>query len=122
MTNPKHKKEEKPRVQKMNSYVHEVLSPVINEFLENEKGLTTVTHCEVSYDLKWVKVYISVFGNEPMHILELLNKNIYELQGKLNDKLQTKVFPKIQLYVDDTPAFADEITRYIEDLKKNDQF
>lgn len=79
--------------------------------------LTTITRVEVSEDLKYAKVWISVLpaGEEnEKQILATLKENIYDLQGGLNRKMETKITPRISFAVDHSGEYASHISDLIK--------
>jgi ribosome-binding factor A len=109
------------RVAKMNSLIQQVLSVAIREFLEGEPGLVTVSKVETSGDLKWAKVWISIVGGNDDSIFNILNRNIYDIQGELNSNLDTKMFPRISFHLDTAPRYAQHIDELIKHVHEEDE-
>ena len=59
-------KKDTNRIAKVNSLIQRELGPILNEFLDWQKGLVTITKVETSKDMKYAKVWISIFYPHPM--------------------------------------------------------
>jgi ribosome-binding factor A len=107
-------KKDTNRIAKVNSLIQKELGPVLLEFLYEHKGLVTITKVETSRDMKWAKIWVSIFGGDDDKILDFLAKNIYHLQGEVNKHFHTKIIPRIGFHLDTTPRYA----QHIEELVK----
>jgi ribosome-binding factor A len=108
------------RIAKVNSLIEHELGPVLHEFLAGEKGLTTISKVETSRDMKWVKVWISIFGGDDKKILKYINENIYEIQGAMNKNFATKIIPRLQFFLDTSPRYAQHISELVEKIHEED--
>ena len=55
-------KKDTNRIAKVNSLIEHELGPVLHEFLDWQNGLVTITKVETSKDMKWAKIWISIFN------------------------------------------------------------
>jgi len=131
-------KKDTNRIAKVNSLIQHELGPVLHEFLFEEKGLVTITKVETSKDMKWAKVWISIFTpavKEPIQqtdkrkkpmtpndtkILNFLTENIYDIQGQLNKHFFTKIIPKISFHLDTSPRYAQHIEEIIKKVHEEE--
>ncbi len=104
------------RIAKVNSLIEHELGPVLHEFLENQKGIVTISKVETSRDMKWVKIWISILGGDDKKILNYINQNIYHVQGELNKHFATKIIPRLQFFLDTSPRYAQHINELIEEI------
>lgn len=104
------------RIGKVNSLIERQIGAILRPFLEGEEGLVTVSRVETSRDMKWVKVWLSILGGNDDRILNLLNRNLYDIQGQLNRSFETKIIPRIQFFLDTSPRYAQHIGELIERL------
>jgi len=58
-------KKDTNRIAKVNSLIQHELGPVLHEFLDWQKGLVTITKVDTSKDMKYAKVWISIFNPDP---------------------------------------------------------
>ena len=120
----KQPKKDTNRIAKVNSLIQRALGPVLLQILQGQKGLTTIAKVETSRDMKWAKVWISIFNGNDDKILKYLAANIYEIQGELNKSFHTKVIPKISFYLDTAPRYVEhveELIRKIHEDKRKEQ-
>ncbi len=112
----------KLRVEKLNSLIQELLGPILPRYTDGIAALTTVTQVAVSGDLKHAKVWISVLGKAPAEkVLALLEKNIYDIQGDLNQSLPMKVIPRLKFVIDTAPEYAQHISEVIDKIQKDEE-
>lgn len=104
------------RLERVNALIQKELGPILNSVLENEKGIVTITKVETSRDLKWAKVWVSIVGGEDKVILNMLEQNIYHIQGKLNAIFSMKIIPRIQFFLDTSARYAERINQLIQTL------
>jgi ribosome-binding factor A len=110
----KEQKKNPNRISKVNSFIQISLGPILLEFLEGQNGLVTISKVETSKDMKWAKIWISIFNGDDNKILDFLNKNIYYIQGELNKQFATKIIPRISFHLDTLPRYV----AHIEELVK----
>lgn len=101
------------RVPRVNSLIQQRLGEVLRDYLDNEKGLITITKVETSRDLKHAKVWLSIFNGDDDRILGVINKNIYQIQGALNSAMNTKIFPRLTFHLDTSPRYVEHIDELI---------
>lgn len=77
--------------------------------------LTTISKVEVTPDLKWCQVWITIMGTEDQHeeVLKILFENKRELQDLLIHKLTMKFVPRIKFVVDHGEEYAAHINELI---------
>ena len=104
------------RIAKVNSLIEHELGPVLHEFLEGEKGMITVSKVETSRDMKWAKIWISIFGGDDNKILNRINSHLYEIQHALNAKFATKIIPRISFHLDTSPRYVQHVDELIKKI------
>lgn len=96
---------------------------VIASFLSKEAGtksVITVTHCDVSSDLKNVTAFISVFPTE--HEDEALNfakRQRSEIRSLIADQLPMKSIPYVEIEIDEGEKNRQKIDRIMSGLEKD---
>ncbi|PIR96198.1 MAG: ribosome-binding factor A [Candidatus Doudnabacteria bacterium CG10_big_fil_rev_8_21_14_0_10_42_18] len=106
------------RIAKVNSLIEHELGIILREYLQGQKGLTTIKKVETSRDMRWAKIWISILGADADQILGFINKNIYHIQGELNKKFATKIIPRIQFFLDTSGEYAQHIDELITSIHK----
>jgi len=108
------------RIERVNSLIQQIVGETIHQYLEEYPALVTVSKVEASRDLKWAKVWISIVGGNDDKVLKTLERNLYDIQGELNRSLAMKVVPRLQLFLDTSPRYAQHIDELIKEIHKED--
>jgi ribosome-binding factor A len=109
------------RIAKVNSLIEHNMGMLIRPYIENEKGIITIKKVETSRDMRWVKVWISIVDGNAGTVLDILRRNIYDIQGELNHHMETKIIPRISFHLDTTGVYAqhiNDIFKKIEDERQ----
>ncbi len=115
------------RAERVASLIKEEVSDIISKVLEHESvGFWTVTNVRVSPDLRYAKIYISIYGDKvtqqnTIRKIESLKKTI---RSRLGSRLRLRFTPEIEFYLDDTLEHVDRINallKQIEEREKNDK-
>jgi len=126
-------KKDTNRIAKVNSLIQKELGPVLHEFLDWQNGLVTISKVDTSKDMKWAKVWISIFYPEnksakktltpqelDQKVLDFLAKNIYDIQGELNKNFHTKIIPKISFRLDTSPRYVEHIDELLREVHEEE--
>jgi len=107
------------RIQRVNALIKRELSQLIlKEFDFPLDILVTLTRVETTSDLRDVNVWISIIPDEKNEkIIEILDKNIYFLQQKLNKRLKMRLLPKIKFLEEKKTKEASRVEEILEKLK-----
>jgi len=108
------------RIDRINELIKETLAHILHEEIEiPPEVFLTVVKVDTSRDLRYAKVFFSVFPEKKIgEISRLLEKKMYFIQGKLNKKLHLKPLPRIDFLVDKTEAKAGKIEKLLKDISK----
>ena len=97
--------------------VSSMLQQEIGEFLLRTElpALTTISKVEVTPDLKWCKIWITIMADESKQkeVLSILLENKRELQDSLNQKLTMKFVPRIKFVIDHGEEYASHINELL---------
>lgn len=79
-----------------------------DDILSVPGSLITVLEADVSPDAKNAKIYIDIFGNEPMHkkIVDKLNEAAPHFRYQMAKKVTLRVVPEITFVLDKTESRA----------------
>lgn len=108
------------RIPKLNSLLQQLIGEAILPYVKTQNGLTTISQVQVSGDVKWAKVWISIVAGDDDQIFKILNDNIYDIQGVINNKLGMKMTPRIQFFLDTSPRYAQHINELIKKAHEED--
>ena len=108
------------RIEQVNQLIKEELSQIISREIELLPGtLLTLTRVETSVDLRQAKVFISVIPEGKREkVSEEVNRNIYDLQQRLNKRLNMRPIPKIRFIEEKETVEAGRVEEILEKLKK----
>ena len=78
----------------------------------------TITHVEVSGDMRYAKVYVSVMGDENKEKLTLrgLQSAAGYLQTKCAKRIDTRYTPRLQFQLDEGVKKSVEVTRLLSEI------
>ncbi len=106
------------RMVKVNELILQQLGFIINQELEFPEVMVTILAVDVSPDLRYAKVFMSIFPEErTQETINKLNKSAKLLQKSLGDKVSLRNVPKLNFIFDDTERKAQEIDFLLDNLK-----
>lgn len=107
------------RIQKINNLLREEISKTLDRELDFPEGsFVTVTRTQTSYDKHYAVVFLSIISGEPKKILEILRKNVYNIQQIINHKVRMRPVPKISFSIDGEEMRREEIEKSLAGLKR----
>lgn len=111
------------RMEKINELVRDLLGEILTRELSLKPGIfLTIAKVDTTKDLRYTRIFLSVYPeNEAGYALQALKNEMFEIQGKLNKKLQIRPLPRIEFVLDKTEAEADRVEKIISQLHKEDE-
>ena len=82
----------------------------------SDNGLVTITHVEVTGDLRMAKVYIVVTGGDAKEAVKGLASAAGFLRRMLADSLTTKAVPELRFFVDDQYEQGQKIEKLLHEI------
>ncbi len=107
------------RVLKAAEAIREVVSSAILLELKDPRIQdVTVTYVEVSPDMRYAKVHVSVMGDETKQRLSLhgLQSAAGFLQSKIAQRIDTRYTPRLQFLLDQGVKHSIEVSRILSEL------
>ena len=100
-----------------------VASSILFEVSDPRVRNLTVLSAEVSPDLRYAKVFVSVTGDqrEEKRVMHGLQSARGFLQSKIAARLQTRVTPELRFEIDNASKRTTELLKLIETAVGNDQ-
>lgn len=106
------------RQNKINSFLQKQIAEILlREKYAGITGLVTIHKVEATADLREAKIWFSSVGQEPESVLEILNRNLYDIQGQLYENSTMRMVPRIRFYIDTSEKFASDINQVFQKLK-----
>ena len=111
------------RIQRVNQLIKRELSQLLLREANFPKNiLVTITKVITSPNLIESRVFISVVPERNItKALAILNRQIYDLQQKINRRLRMRPVPRIKFLEDKETAEAGRIEEILEELKKEEK-
>ncbi len=114
------------RIEKVNALLQQLVGEILLTEVQLVRGMVTVTRVEASRDLKWAKVFVSIVGadddkSSDNKILELIHKHMYDIQGEVNRRMEMKIVPRLQFFLDTTPRYAEHINELIKQIHEEEK-
>lgn len=102
------------RLDKINRLILKELGDILQKELKPATPglMITVTHVNVTSDLAYAKVYLSVFGNvDKKKVVEEVGENARAIRGLLGNRIrhQMRVIPELRFYEDDSLDYIENI-------------
>ncbi|HNU96742.1 MAG TPA: 30S ribosome-binding factor RbfA [Candidatus Portnoybacteria bacterium] len=108
----------KDRISRVNSLMQEKIAEILQREIFIKDVFITVQNVDVSKDLNYAKIKISVFPfKESKKVLEILKKQSSNLQRILNEKVTIKFVPRIRFVLDRIEEKAVRVEEILRNLK-----
>jgi ribosome-binding factor A len=112
------------RAQKVAEAIREVVSmAILTELQDPRIRDVTVTYVEVSGDLRYAKVHVSVMGDEVRQGLSLkgLRSAVGFLQAKVGDRLALRFTPRLSFLLDQGVKNSIAVARILREVLPADE-
>lgn len=111
------------RIDKVNSLLeHEIGAIIQREVHFPDGALVSLARVETTSNLIEAKVFISCFPEDKIDdAIDSLTKEVYDIQQKINKKVNMRPVPKIRFVKDTTEAKAGKIESILAQLKKEEK-
>ena len=108
------------RMNKVNDEIRDKIAEIVEEDVDFEPGvLGTIAGVETSADLRHAKIWVGAFPSEKREeVLRILNKNIYEIQGRLNKETKFRRTPRIAFVIDKSAEHVVKIEKLLREIKE----
>lgn len=97
------------------------MSKIIRELKDPRLvSMTSVTHVDVSRDLRYAKIFISIYGTgeEQLVGLHVLEKAKGFIRTEIGRSVRLRHTPEITFHLDHSLEYSDHIGKVMADLKK----
>lgn len=106
------------RTDKVGSLFHHAVAKFIQTL--ELPYLTTVSKVEITPDLKWCKVFVTILGDDVQKkvVIKILLKQRRQLQELINDEMDMKIIPRVRFVTDFSVEYAARINDLLNEAKK----
>lgn len=107
------------RTEKVASLLHHEVGEYLLHF--ELPAITTISKVEVTPDLKWCKIWITILGDAGIQqeVLRLLKENLPKMQTAVNQNMTMKFVPKISFVVDHGEEYAAKINDLLKKTRED---
>lgn len=111
------------KIERLNhAFVEEISYILHNEVKDNDIKFVTVTGCDISSDLSYAKVYVTVFDNEKKKTtMEALNGARSFIRGELSKRVDIRHTPELKFVYDDSIEYGNKIESLIESIHEGEK-
>lgn len=99
---------------------HEISAIVAQEVRDPRVGLLTVTEVEVSPDLRYARIFVSVLGSpeEKKQTLDALAGASAYIRRQIGARIRLRHIPELTFAYDESVEQGDRMMRLIDEIKK----
>lgn len=110
------------KIDRLNSvFVKEISYILQNEVKDENIKFVTVTGCEITSDLSFAKVYVTVFDKEKTKdTLKALDKAKSFIRGQLSQRVEIRHTPELRFIFDDSIEYGKKIDKIIDKIHRED--
>lgn len=107
----------------INSEVMKAVSEIIRGEVKDPRvaPLTSVTDAEVTTDLKYATIYISVLGDRGERTLEGLKSSSGFIRKELARRLNLRNTPELRFVLDESLAYGMKMDKLIDEVIRKDE-
>ena len=107
------------RLEKVNKLILKELGEIFQKELHPAVPslMITVTHVNVTSDLSYAKVYLSIFGvDDKQKVVDEVGQNSKAIRGLLGNRIrhQIRVIPELRFYEDDSLDYIENIDNLLK--------
>lgn len=110
------------KIERLNStFVKEISYILQNEVKDEDIKFVTVTGCDISSDLSYAKVYVTVLdGDKKNTTLEALNNAKSFIRGELSKRVEIRHTPELKFIFDKSIEYGNKIENLIEEIHEKE--
>jgi ribosome-binding factor A len=99
---------------------NEISAIIMQEVRDPRVGFATVTEVKVSPDLRYARVFISVFGSpeEKKQTLDALAKATGFIRRQIGSRIKLRYTPELSFDYDESVEQGDRMMQLIDEIKK----
>lgn len=113
------------RINRISEEVKRTISDIVQNELKDPRipSITSISHVEVTNDLSYAKVYVSVLGNDfdRDEAIEGLNSAKGFIKKELSKKIKLRAMPELIFIKDNSIEKALELDKLIDEVNHGDE-
>ncbi len=112
------------RTQRVADLIQKTLAQLLLQVAEDDFRLVTVTGVEMSRDLSYAKVYVTVLADDEKKIKQIiksLNQNAKALRYQLAQRVKLRIAPELKFVYDESTARGFRISTLIDSAMKKSE-
>ena len=108
------------RTERVQSLIRHELGQILQKEIKDPRiaGLVSVTNVDVSPDLRRAKIFVSIYGNQDSErdaMLALASAKSF-MRHELGQRLALRYAPDLDIHLDHSLAYADQVSRLLKNL------
>ncbi|MDF2672000.1 MAG: rbfA [Clostridiales bacterium] len=111
------------RLSKLSEQIKKEISNIIQTEIKDPRVpiLTSIVHVDVTKDLRYAKVFISVFGEEEKKVkcIEGLKSASGYIRKEVGSRMNIRYIPELIFEIDRSIEYGMHIDKVIKEMKKN---
>lgn len=111
------------RSQRVSDLIREEIADILMYRLKDPRiGFITVTGVDMTSDLKFAKVFVSILKEEERELtLEILNSAKNFIRSALSKRLRMKFIPNVEFRLDTSIEYGYKIDKLLKEIKDKDE-
>jgi len=111
------------KIERLNhAFVEEISYILHNEVKDEDIKFVTVTGCDISSDLSYAKVYVTVLDDKKKEsTLEALNGARSFIRGELSKRVDIRHTPELKFFYDNSIDYGKKIEDLIDSIHDKDR-
>ena len=113
------------RVRRVAEQVKKDVSQIIGYEMKDPRlaGITSVTDVQLSRDLRYASIYVSIFGSDQVkeETLQTLIKATGFIRTEIGKRIRLRYTPEINFFLDNSIEYGAHIERVIKSLKEDEK-
>lgn len=109
------------KIERLNHvFMQEISNILMTEVKDEDIKFVTVTGVDITSDLSYAKVYVTVFDEDKRKTtLEALNGASHFIRGKLSERVEIRHTPELKFIYDESIEYGNHIEEIIDKINKN---
>ncbi len=115
---------QKPRAHRVGEQIKKEVSQILQNELKDPRatGFLSVTQVEVTNDLSYARVYVSIYGSEEEKQLTLkaLDNALGFIRSEIGKRVRLRHVPEISFQLDESIEYGAHITEILKELNEKE--